>query len=167
MSGRIGIRLLRLLGVAALGVAVSGCGSPPPPAPPPPRPPTIAELTVSVAMDANPDLSGRASPVVVRVYELTGPLSLMQADFMKVYAGDAAVLGPDLRSRVEFTLSPGQQQPLKIELKPDSRGVAVVALFRDYLNANWRDYAEVPADKTTRIQANIGARHVTVAPVTP
>jgi type VI secretion system protein VasD len=150
-----------LTGLAAIALAVpllGGCSSPPPP--PPPPPPTIAEVTLSAAMDANPDAMGRASPVIVRVYELTAPHTVLQADFMQIYAKDAAVLGGDVRSRAEFSLAPGQLQKLRIEMKAESHGIAVVALFRDYLNANWRGYVDIPANKTTKVQAEIGARHV-------
>ncbi len=124
--------------------------------------PAVAEVTVAIAMDANPDLSGRPSPVTVRVYELTGPYALMQADFMQIFSKDAGTLGPDLRSKSEFTLAPGQRQTLRIELKPDSHGIAVVALFRDYINANWRAYAALPGAGTTGVTADIGARQVAI-----
>lgn len=158
MMGMVRRKILVGLAAAIALPLLAGCGAPPPP--PPPPPPTIAEVTLSAGMDANPDSSGRPSPVVVRVYELVGSHALNQGDFMQMFTKDTAILGPDLRSRVEFTLAPGQQQVVRIEMKPDSHGVAVVALFRDYLNANWRGYSEIPPNRTTKVQAEIGPRHV-------
>ena len=63
------------LSAVSCALALAGCGlmkkAPPPPPPPAPVPVSVA-LKVSLSADGNPDASGRASPLVVRVYALRG-----------------------------------------------------------------------------------------------
>ncbi|MEO5369625.1 MAG: type VI secretion system lipoprotein TssJ [Magnetococcus sp. DMHC-1] len=158
-------RLRVLLGSLLLSPLLFGCfaTTTPTPRPVPPPPPTIVEITLAATLDVNPDQAGRPSPVVVRVYELKTANALLQADSMHIFSRDESILGSDLRSRLEYTLSPGRTQFLRLEMKPDSQGVGVVALFRDYLNTTWRDFMIISPNRVTPIVANIGANRVALA----
>ena len=63
----------RRLMVIVLGglVALTRCSPPPPP---------VLTLTITGTADQNPDAAGRASPVAVRVYQLSGTAKFEQAD---------------------------------------------------------------------------------------
>src|ERR1700674_1866067 len=68
--------------LAVLAGMLAGCAHAPPPAPPPPPPqPLDVEVRVIVAPDVNPNRSGRASPVFLRVFELRDPSKFMNAEF--------------------------------------------------------------------------------------
>ena len=149
-----------LLAIASVAyAALVGCGG----AAPPPPPPTIAALTMTAAADANPDASGAAAPVVVRVYQLAGTAAFEQADFFQLYNNDQAVLGADLLGRDEVTITPGGTQQLVKELKPGVTAIGVVAAFRDIQHANWRATTVPPANKTTAITVTIQGLNVAVA----
>jgi type VI secretion system protein VasD len=148
-----------LLGLAFVAyAALVGCGgaSPPPP-------PTIAALTMTAAADVNPDASGAAAPVAVRVYQLASTAAFEQADFFQLYNNDQAVLGADLLGRDEVTITPGGTQQLVKELKPGVTAIGVVAAFRDIQHANWRAMAVPAANKTTAITVTIQGLNVTVS----
>lgn len=148
---------------AAITLMVAACSSPPPP----PPPPTVVDLTLTATPDVNPDASGRPTAVEVRVYELADSHAMLQADFMQIFAHDATALGRDQRDRTDLTLQPGQSQSLRLELKPGSKGVAVVALFRGYRTADWRAWADAPAHRTTWLSARVGNHDVALAPAAP
>ena len=136
--------------VLLVAMLVAGCASPPPP-----PPPGVIELTLQAAADINPDASGQAAPVVVRVYHLASPEKFSVADFFSLFDNDKAALGPDLISRDEVSLTPGQTRTLTTPLEPKATIVGVVAAFRDIDHATWRASIAVPENGTTKLQANL------------
>src|SRR6185503_3041717 len=97
---------------AALAVSAAACAKAPPPvappalppisivAPPPVAPPTIkAAMTIFVSADANPDSSGRPSPVYVRVYQLKGDKPFRSVDFFDVWDDEKKALGETFITR--------------------------------------------------------------------
>lgn len=131
-------------------VAVS-CGKAPPPAPPPM---TIAAgagakikapMTFSVSADANPDATGRPSPIVVRVYQLKTDAAFTAAEFFALFDDEQKVLGPELISRDEFVLAPSERKTIDVALSGETRYVGAIAAFRDIRNSQWR--VLVPAPK--------------------
>src|ERR1700733_12406470 len=111
-----------------------------------PKPaPTHAELIVSA--DVNPDASGRASPVVVRVYQLRNNGEFNSADFFGVYEKEKETLGASLVSREEYVLAPGENRKLDLPLNGDTRFIGVVAAYRDIRVARWRAISRPPEKK--------------------
>ena len=94
-----------LRGLVAFGLAaiLAGCA-----APPPPPPPTVVKLTLTASADVNPDPTGAAAPVVVRVYQLGSTSGFDAAEFFQIFNQDQATLKTDLIKRDDFLLAPGQ-----------------------------------------------------------
>jgi type VI secretion system protein VasD len=118
------------MGCAVALITVAACASPPPK-------PVPAKLAIQAAADVNPDSGGRASPVVVRFYQLRTDAEFAGAQFFPLYDNEKAVLSAGLISRDEYTLSPGQKQQLDVPVSPDTRFFGVMAAFRDP-DAQWR-----------------------------
>ena len=131
---------------ALLALFLVSCVEPPPP---PPR--AIVNLTVSAAENVNPNTSGQASPIVVRVYYLVSPTVFSEADFFTLFEQEKAALGADLAASDEFVLAPGGGMALSREVRDDVRFVGLLAAFRDIDNAVWRGVAPVPPSKTTAV----------------
>ena len=82
------------LSIAALVAALLtvACGKAPPPVPPAltiaaaPDARTAAPMTITVSPEANPDRTGRPSPVVVRIYQLKTDAAFTAASFVDLYA---------------------------------------------------------------------------------
>lgn len=127
---------------------VAACSSSPPP-------PGVIQLSLKASADINPDAGGQAAPVVVRVYHLAATGKFSMADFFSLYNNDKATLGPDLVSRQDVTLMPGQSQTLSTPLEPAAHDVGVLAAFRDIDHASWRGIIAVPPNGTTKLQANV------------
>src|SRR5262245_39721791 len=111
---------------AVIGVAVAAsCAKAPPPAAPaapppvpqlppitiaaPPEAKVTASMTLAVSADANPDATGRPSPVVVRVYQLRTDAAFLTAEFFPLFDDDRKALGAELISRDEFVLAPSEK----------------------------------------------------------
>ncbi|MBX3622864.1 MAG: type VI secretion system lipoprotein TssJ [Rhizobacter sp.] len=109
-------------------------------------PPTLT-ATVTASPQVNPDVRKRASPVVVRVFELKASTLFEQADFVSLYEKDQAVLAGELVSREEFVLRPGESKPITKPLSPDTKFVGVMAAFRELERARWRAVVPVVPGK--------------------
>ena len=126
---------------AAAAVLLVACKSAPP-APPPPQPVVVH---LQAAADLNPDSTGRASPLVVRVYQLRQDTAFLGADFFTLYDHDKESLAADLVTREEYTLKPGDARDLQMKFDPQVRLLGVLAAYRDFRNAQWRALYTLPA----------------------
>ena len=128
----------------AVMLVVCGCKSK---APKPVPPPVPAHLTVAARADVNPDEAGRASPVVLRVYQLKDDAAFRDADFFALFDKEQATLAASLIDRLEFVLAPGDQRNQEFPISGEAKFLAVAAAYRDIRNADWR--ALTPAPKKT------------------
>lgn len=86
----------------------------------------------------NPDLRGRPSPIVVRIYELKNAVNFANADFFSLYNDAKSVLGSDLVAVEEMELSPRQRTHVRYRVAADSQYIGIVAAYRDLSNTTWR-----------------------------
>jgi type VI secretion system protein VasD len=132
-------RLAVLHALAALVVMTACAKAPPPVAPVEPAPkPVEAHMTIAVTADANPDATGRPSPVVLRLYQLKADSAFKGADFFGLFDDEQQALGAELLSRTELVLAPSDLRAIDVALDADARFVGAVAAFRDIRNAQWR-----------------------------
>ena len=138
---RTDVRLL-VLAVACGPAIMGGCAKPPVVAPPPP--PVNVVVEVAATGDVNPDSTGRASPVTVRVYALTDDTAFSKADFFVLWDHEVEALGPSSIARHEFPLAPSATAQTTFKLDPATRAFGVVAAFRDFRSAAWRATVAAP-----------------------
>ena len=142
----------RSLLVASAGSALlAACGT----KPPPPKP-TQVSGSIKASAGLNPSVTGRPSPLQVRVYELKAPAAFNTADFMSLYQGDQGALGVDMVSREEMTLQPGESRPYNKTLSPETRFVGVVGFYRALERANWRTVVAIQPNQTQQLAINVG-----------
>jgi type VI secretion system protein VasD len=160
-AGRRGLWLA--LGASVLLAACSSAPSLPKLVftPPPARLATAITATAGV----NPDARKRASPVLVRVYELKADTTFNNADFMSLYQGDATTLAADLVHREEFMLQPGESRKLDRLLDEKARFVAVFAAYRDIEKARWRAIAPLAPTGSQQVAVGVDALTVSVSVV--
>jgi type VI secretion system protein VasD len=118
-------------------LALTACASGPPK-------PVVAKAQINVTADVNPDSAGRASPIVVRVYQLRADAEFTGADFFALYDKEKETLGASLISREEYVLQPGEQKMLELPLARDARFVGAIAAYRNIQTARWRAISQAP-----------------------
>lgn len=155
-------RYQQVLVTSALAVGLAGCAKGPPPSPPPP-PPTVVKLTITANADVNPDARGRASPIVLRIYELKSVAVFNQADFFSLWEREKEALGSDVVARDEVQLRPGESKTIDRAVGSDARHVAAVASFRDLERTGWRAAVELRPHQINVLSVNLGARGVTIS----
>lgn len=139
-------------------LALTRCGSKPPP------PPPSLELTIACGPVINPDETGAAAPVAVRIYLLSAETRFQRADVFALTEREKVTLAGDGAMAEEVIVRPGQHQTLKPALKPDSHSVGVVVLFRDIDRAQWRALAPIAASGPTRLTLKIDGLTASLAP---
>jgi type VI secretion system protein VasD len=145
-----------LVRAAALLALLSACGGPPK------APPTTVAGSVAAVTGVNPSVSGRPSPLLLRVYELKTDTVFAAADFVSLYQRDQAELGADLVGREEIMLAPGESRPINRTLAPETRFLAVFAAYRDVEHARWRAVLAVRPGQAQRITIRASELAVTV-----
>ena len=154
----IGRRFPGLLLVSTFLTLLAGCAS----APPPPKP-TIITTTIDATAGVNPDAKGRASPIVVRLFELKSISAFNSTDFFTLWDREREVLSADMTGRDEFQLHPGEQKKLERTLQPDTRYVGVIAAFRDLERSNWRGTASIVPQQKQPIAIKLDARSISIS----
>ncbi len=146
----------RVLGLVVLGLA--GCSS----TPAPPKPPPVVTIDLSGSAEQNPDINGAASPVAVRIIELTGTNKFERAEVFALIDHEQQTLGADEAGMQEIILSPAEHRSVRIDPKPGVTAVGVAAIYRDIDGAQWRATAPVAANGPTKLAADIGKLSVTI-----
>lgn len=158
LRARFGAALTSIVLLLALG----SCAKPPPP---PPKP-TILRISLAVDPKANPDASGRASPVVVRLLELKSLAAFQSADFFSLFDRERESLGNDLVAKEELILQPGDSRQFQRELQPDTRFLAVLAAYRDIERSRWRASIPVMLNETTPVTISLRERDISITQIT-
>lgn len=144
----------RGVATATLLALLAACAGPAPPKP------TVVAATLQATASANPDARKRASPLVVRLYELKSSAAFEAADFLSLYERDQATLAAEMGAREEFTLRPGDSKPWEKTVGPDVRFIGVIGAFRDIERARWK--AIVPVKASARNVVTIRADDITI-----
>lgn len=160
--------LARRTVLLAAVVLLAGCSAPrkaspnPIPAVPPPAKPTVVQCVVIAMPDVNPDKNGRASPIVVRLFELKSLAAFAGADFFSLYDRDRDTLGGEMVAREQLELSPGDERRFERQLHPETRHVGVIAAFRDLDHSKWRSSVSVIAKPIMPLQIRLDSRSVSI-----
>jgi type VI secretion system protein VasD len=128
-----------------------------------PKKPALMQANVAVAVDVNPDTSGRASPVVIRLYELKNLTTFQSADFFSLYERGKEILGAELLASEEIVLRPGEKKRFERQLQADTRYVAAVAAFRDLDRASWRASVPVKLNQPMPITISLQKRDISIS----
>ncbi len=124
--------------------------------------PTILELKLQAGKLLNPDIEGRASPLVVRIYQFEAIDKFNTSDFFAIYDNDVALLGKDIIFRKELELQPGTSQHLSLESKPEARYLAIFAAFRNLDTAQWKSSMKIVPNRTTEATIHFDQYTVTL-----
>ncbi|MAZ89734.1 MAG: type VI secretion system lipoprotein TssJ [Cellvibrionaceae bacterium] len=94
---------------------------------------TSAAVNLSAAAEVNPDMDGRASPIVIRVFKLTDARQFQREDFLNLYENAQQRLGNDLIDVIVLKeLVPGEARQELIPLTPDVRYLGFMAEYMQY-----------------------------------
>ena len=150
-------RYIRLAGTATcilFMLWLAACASPPKP--------TVIQAALQVQPDVNPDARGRASPIVVKIYELKSLAIFNNADFFSLFEHNKETLGAELVAVDEFHLMPGETRRFERALQPDTQYLGVAAGFRDLERAQWRAATAVAPHQVSPVTIHVKNNQITI-----
>ncbi|MHA6645268.1 type VI secretion system lipoprotein TssJ [Mesorhizobium sp. A623] len=162
--------ILRPWLVFAVVLCLSGCGllTKKPPATEIEIKPAPAEAGIDfIAMASpliNPSPDGQPSPVVLRLYQLSGDAAFANASFKQLWEQDEATLGPTMLGKAEIMLNPGGVERIKAKLVEGTVIVAVVVGFRDFEQTKWRAMIPLQGEKKLKLKAELKTSSVDLGP---
>jgi type VI secretion system protein VasD len=125
--------------------------------------PTHVQIDLQVMENINPDMNGRPSPVVVRLYELNSLTAFNSADFFSLYDKDRQTLGNELLAVDELRLMPDETRKLERTLQPDTQYLGIIAAFRDLEHSKWRSSMAIAPHKTTQLVIELKENQISIA----
>lgn len=147
-------------------LSITGCslGQQPPAAPAPPiaPKPILITLDLKTGKNLNPDIEGRASPVVVRIYQLENMSAFNNSDFFVLYENDQSLLAKDIKYREELEIKPDQKLKKTIQLQEGGHFLAIFAAFRDLDHAQWKTFYEIKPNHDITINAVLDFARVSI-----
>lgn len=150
----IALPLRWIIFVSAL-LLLAGCASTPKP--------TIVKITLHAQPSVNPDARGRASPIVVKFYELKSVAAFNAADFFSIFDSEQKALGDELLNTEVFQLQPGEKLELDRPLQPGTRHLAALAAFRNLEHSQWRaSLALPPKEKISSVLIQIDTSRILI-----
>lgn len=141
---------------------LSGCGMFKKKKPPPPPEPTRVVIEFEAAGDINLNAEGRASPLVVRIYQLKSYSAFGKADFFSLYDNDEGVLGRELLKKQELLLKPNEKRTVFFETEAETQTIGLLGAFIAYEGVQWKTAAGVQANKTAVINVSISRAGIMV-----
>ena len=153
--------LFLVLLITVLLLTASGCATKEEVVAPTPDP-TILELKLETSKHLNPDIEGRASPLVVRIYQFEAIDKFNTSDFFAIYDNDVALLGQDILFRKELELKPETRQKITLDSKPEARYLAIFAAFRNLDTAQWKTSMHITHNRTTEVHIKFDRYTVTM-----
>ncbi len=112
----------------------------------------------------NPNTANVASPVVLRIYELKQLNALSGASLFELLDTDTNVLGPDLVSKREIEVKPGEKVKFDRSTPIETHYIGVIAGFRTLEGATWRASIEITPERSALIVVKLTAQTETINP---
>lgn len=97
----------------------------------------FADINAQAVSYLNPDVNGRASPLVVTFYQLKNAYSFKQADYEALANNSAKALGRDLIDQSSIEIRPGSKTTIQLALPLNTNYLGIMAAYRNINNGVW------------------------------
>lgn len=104
-------------------------------------------VTFDVAADVNPDIRGRPSPIVLKVFQLKSASAFESAEFFALQDKPDNALGAQLLSVDRMILRPGEVRTIRYTGNAEARAIGIVAEYRSLETNRWRLTLALPEGK--------------------
>lgn len=121
----------------------------------PTAPTTRIDLHLTGSERLNPDLHGRPSPIVLRLYELKNPVTFEHAEFFSLYQQPQETLALDLVAHEELELRPGEKLELNLKTTPAGGYLGVLAAYRNLAEAEWQLVIPLQVGELNRVHLRV------------
>lgn len=117
---------------------------------------TDLQIDFIVDADINPDELGKASPLFVRMYELSSSKMIKKADFISLYERDKEILGADMVAVHKLKrMKPGEGRTEHFVLDKKTNYVALYGEFLEFKRSKFKLVFPVVANNVFRNSVKI------------
>ena len=103
-----------------------------------------AHVTIQAANYLNPDVNGRASPIVITIYELSSSLTFKNAGYYCLAQNADAALKSTLIDKHTIEAQPAQIISLVEKLSPNTKYIGITAAYRNISQKRWKEIIKLP-----------------------
>ncbi|WP_133405421.1 type VI secretion system lipoprotein TssJ [Parashewanella tropica] len=148
------ILLVMMLAVLLQGCSLLGFGKP--------APKTLTVM-VSASYNINPNLKNNATPIKLRVYQLSDSEVFNQASFLNIFNDEQGVLKASLLSvRHLKSIIPGEKYQQVYPLLDGTKYIAILAGFSDYQEANDKAIFPISSDSSQTVNIDIDGINLSI-----
>ena len=124
-----------------------------------------AEMNIHSAQYLNPDVNGRASPVVLIIFQLKNQSTFKGAYYSALAGNSEQVLGGDLLDKNIVEIRPNTHMHISQSLTTDTKYIGVIASYRNIDKATWRKVVVINngKKKTTKIDIDLASEALNVS----
>ena len=117
---------------------------------------TDLKIEFHVEADLNPDETGVASPLFIRMYELKSEKIIKKADFIDIFERDKEILGADLVDMHKLKpFQPGESRSELFVLGKKTKFVGLYAEFLDFKESKYKIVIPVVVNNVFKNSATI------------
>lgn len=99
---------------------------------------------ISAASDINPDIEGKPSSVIVRVYQLTNKINFENANYNELFESNHNALGTEFITLNEYFVDPDSKNDVDLKISENAKFIGVVVGYRSVDMVTWRTVMTVP-----------------------
>ncbi len=100
--------------------------------------------TIKASSELNPDLNGRASPLVISIYQLKDKLAFKSLSYEQLSRNPYKNLKSSLIDYTNLEIQPGQQRKIERKMNTKTLYLGIVAAYRKLSESTWRKIVEIP-----------------------
>ena len=156
-------RGLPLVAFVLFSAVLGGCA----PAPEPEEPDTIVTVVFAATPDLNPDVDGRPSPAVVRVFALKSEDAFRTASYFELRDDAEAALGETFVNARDLLINPGVSLERRIVFPNEARVLGVMVDYQNIETAVWRAFISIRSGEENTLRASVGADEVRLGMLRP
>ena len=117
---------------------------------------TDLKIEFRMEADINPDETGLASPLFIRMYELKAEKIIKKSDFIDIFERDREVLGADLVDMHKLKpFKPGEDRSEQFVLNQKTKYVGLYAEFLDFKESKYKLIIPVVTNNVFKNSATI------------
>ncbi|WCE31030.1 type VI secretion system lipoprotein TssJ [Vibrio sp. SCSIO 43137] len=124
------------------------------------------KLTVKITAqdNINPNVNGKASPLELRIYQLSDDDAFNQASFLQLYSDDQGALKSGLTAKRHLpSILPGETREEEFPLVLDSRYIAVLGAFANYREAKSKAIYKIDQFGLVTVNISVDGLNVSIS----
>jgi len=99
---------------------------------------------ITASSDINPDIQGRPSSVVVRIFQLTNKLNFENASYDELLGSEYNALGTEFINLDEYLIDPDTKTEIELKISENTTFIGVAVGYRSVDMVTWRTVMSVP-----------------------